>query len=92
VGGAVDAAATLADQVLAADPYAERAHRLAIAAYMQARNRAATAAAVDRLGRGLDDLGARPESTTQILVGNAARWLGSGAPGHHAAGIAMTSR
>ena len=92
VGGAVDAAATLADQVLAADSYAERAHRLAIAAYMQARDRAATAAAVDRLGRVLDDLGARPESTTQILVGNAARWLGPGAPGHHAAGIGMTSR
>ena len=80
VGGAVDAAATLADQVLAADPYAERAHRLAIAAYMQGRDRAATAAAVDRLGRILDDLGARPESTTQILVGNAARWLGPGTP------------
>jgi LuxR family maltose regulon positive regulatory protein len=81
VGGAVDAAATLADQVLTADPYAERAHRLAIAAYMQGRDRAATAAAVDRLGRMLDDLGARPESTTQILVGNAARWLGPAAPG-----------
>ena len=80
VGGAVDAAATLADQVLTADPYAERAHRLAIAAYMQSRDRAATAAAVDRLGRMLDDLGARPESTSQILVGNAARWLGPAAP------------
>jgi hypothetical protein len=76
VGGAVDAAATLADQVLGADPYAERAHRLAVAASMQARDRPATTAAVERLARMLDELGARPESTTQILLRNAARWLG----------------
>ncbi|HET8618982.1 MAG TPA: BTAD domain-containing putative transcriptional regulator, partial [Acidimicrobiales bacterium] len=75
VGGSVDAAATLADQVLAGDPYAERAHRLAVAAYMQGRDRSATQAAVDRLCRVLDDLGARPESTTQILLRNAAQWL-----------------
>ena len=76
VGGAVDAAATLADRVLGADPYAERAHRLAVAAYMQGRDRAATTAAVDRLARMLAELGARPESTTQILLRNAAQWLG----------------
>ncbi len=75
VGGSVDAAATLADQVLACDPYAERAHRLAVAAYMQGRDRSATQAAVDRLGRMLDDLGARPEATTQILLRNATQWL-----------------
>ena len=82
VEGAVDAAATLADRVLGADPYAERAHRLAIAAYMQGRDRAATTAAVDRLSRMLAELGARPESTTQILLRNAAQWLGplTGAP------------
>ena len=62
VGGSVDAAATLADQVLACDPYAERAHRLAVAAYMQGRDRSATQAAVDRLGRMLDDLGAQAGS------------------------------
>ena len=76
VGGVVDAAATLADQVLGADPYAERAHRLAVAAYMQGRDRPATTAAVDRLCRMLAELGARPESTTQILLRNAAQWLG----------------
>jgi LuxR family transcriptional regulator, maltose regulon positive regulatory protein len=83
VGGAVDAAATLADQALGADPYAERAHRLAVAAYMQGRDRAATTAAVDRLSRMLAELGARPESTTQILLRNAAQWLGplTSAPG-----------
>jgi DNA-binding SARP family transcriptional activator len=42
--------------VLACDPYAERAHRLAVAAYTQGRDRSATQAAVDRLGRMLDDL------------------------------------
>lgn len=72
----MDAAATLADQVLGADPYAERAHRPAVAAYMQARDRPATTVAVDRLSRVLDELGARPESTTQILLRNAAQWLG----------------
>jgi LuxR family transcriptional regulator, maltose regulon positive regulatory protein len=76
VGGAVDAAATLADRVLAADPYAERAHRLAVAAYMQGQDRPATAAAVDRLSRMLADLGAPPESMTQIVLRNAAQWLG----------------
>jgi hypothetical protein len=38
--------------------------------------RSATTAAVDRLSRMLDELGARPESTTQILLRNAAQWLG----------------
>jgi DNA-binding SARP family transcriptional activator len=73
VGGAADAAATLAERVLAADPYAERAHRLAVAAALHTRDRTATAAAADRLCRALDDLGADPEPATQILLRNATR-------------------
>jgi LuxR family transcriptional regulator, maltose regulon positive regulatory protein len=75
VGGAVDAATTLAEQVLGADPYVERAHRLAIAAHMQGRDRSATTAAVRRLDRMLAELDAKPETTTQILLRNAAQWL-----------------
>jgi DNA-binding SARP family transcriptional activator len=76
VGGAVDTAAALAAKVLAADPYGERAHRLAVAAHMQARDRSATAAAVDRLAAVLVELGARPEPATEILLRNVAQWLG----------------
>ena len=75
VGGAVDAAATLAGQVLTADPYLERAHRLAIAAHLHGRDRSATANAVERLTTSLDELGARPEAETQILLRNVADWL-----------------
>jgi DNA-binding SARP family transcriptional activator len=75
VGGAADAAATLAARVLASDPYAERAHRLAVAAHMQAGDRSATAAAVDRLDEMLDELGASAEPATQILRRNAGDWL-----------------
>jgi DNA-binding SARP family transcriptional activator len=76
VGGSVDAAATLAERVLGTDPYLERAHRLSIAARMQGRDRSATTAAVERLSVALIELGARPEASTQILLRNAAEWLG----------------
>jgi DNA-binding SARP family transcriptional activator len=75
VGGAVDAAAALAVQALVADPYLERAHRLAIAAHLHGRDRSATATAVERLTTSLDELGARPEAETQILLRNVADWL-----------------
>ncbi len=74
VGGAARAAATLAERVLAADPYDERAHRLAVAAHMQAGDRSATGAAVDRLTGMLAELGAPAEPATQILLRNAADW------------------
>jgi hypothetical protein len=76
VGGATPTAAALAQQVLAADPYLERAHRLAVAAHLQARDRTATLAAVGRLRAMLDELGASPEPATQILLRNVAQWLG----------------
>jgi LuxR family transcriptional regulator, maltose regulon positive regulatory protein len=73
VGGAADAAGRLAERVLAADPYAERAHRLAVAAALYAHDRAATTAAADRLCAALDDLGVDPEEDTRILLRNASR-------------------
>lgn len=76
VGGATPAAASLAQLVLGSDPYLERAHRLAIAAHFQARDRTATLAAAGRLTAVLDELGASPEPATQILLRNAAQWLG----------------
>jgi DNA-binding SARP family transcriptional activator len=75
VGGAAGAAATLAARVLGSDPYAERAHRLAVAAHMQAGDRSATAAAVDRFTGVLAELGAPTEPATQILLRNAGDWL-----------------
>jgi DNA-binding SARP family transcriptional activator len=74
VGGAADAATTLAAQVLASDPYAERAHRLAVAAHMQAGDRSACSASVDRLAGMLAEFGAPAEPATQILLRNAADW------------------
>jgi DNA-binding SARP family transcriptional activator len=76
VGGATPEAATLAHQVLGTDPYLERAHRLAVAAHLQARDRTATQAAAGRLTAMLDELGASPEPETQILLRNAVQWLG----------------
>jgi LuxR family transcriptional regulator, maltose regulon positive regulatory protein len=73
VGGAADTAGRLAERVLAADPYAERAHRLAVAAALHTRDRVATTAAADRLCAALDDLGVDPEPATQILLRNVTR-------------------
>ena len=75
VGGGVDAATALAERALASDPYQERAHRLAIAAHLQGRDRSALTAAVDRLDRTLAELGARPEAATGILLRDAAQRL-----------------
>jgi LuxR family transcriptional regulator, maltose regulon positive regulatory protein len=74
VGGAAPAAATQAQRVLASDPYGERAHRLAVAAHMQAGDRSATSAAVDRLTAMLAELGTPAEPATEILLRNAAVW------------------
>jgi DNA-binding SARP family transcriptional activator len=76
VGGRSAVAAGLAEQVLVADPYLERGHRLAIAAGQQGRDRTGTAAAISRLERVLDELAAHPEPATQIVLRNAAQWLG----------------
>ncbi len=57
-------------------PTSSGRHRLAIAAHLQGRDRTGTAAAVGRLTRVLDELDAHPDPATQILLRNAAQWLG----------------
>jgi LuxR family transcriptional regulator, maltose regulon positive regulatory protein len=76
VGGGLAEAAGCAARALAADPYDERAHRLAIAAPLQGRDRAAATAAIGRLRGGLDELGAEPEESTAMLLRQAEAWLG----------------
>lgn len=76
VTGASDAAVLLAERVHDSDPYDERAHRLAIAATLQARDRSRASAAIHRLNVAMSELGTEPEPTTQMLLRNAARWLG----------------
>ena len=84
----------LAERALTADPYLERAHRLAVAAHLQGRDRSATRAAVARLEAVLAGLGVPPDPATQILLRNAAQWLGpvdlTGAD--HQAGMSAPSR
>jgi DNA-binding SARP family transcriptional activator len=75
VGGSAPAAATLAERALQSDPYGERAYRLAVAAHMQAGDRSATAAEVDRLTAMLAELGAPAEPATEILLRNAGDWV-----------------
>jgi DNA-binding SARP family transcriptional activator len=74
--GEVSRVVACAERALAADPYRERAHRLAIAVSLQARDRAALQQARAHLQATLDDLGVDPEETTQMLLRQAAAWLG----------------
>jgi DNA-binding SARP family transcriptional activator len=76
VAGAPDAAVLLAERIHDSDPCDERAHRLAIAAALQARDRSRAGAAIHRLRTAMAELGTEPEPTTQMLLRNTARWLG----------------
>jgi LuxR family transcriptional regulator, maltose regulon positive regulatory protein len=69
-------AADCAERALAADPFDERAHRLALAAALQCRDRAAAHAALARLLDRLGELGADPDATTAMLLRQAHAWLG----------------
>jgi LuxR family transcriptional regulator, maltose regulon positive regulatory protein len=74
--GAASEASACAEQALAVDAYSEAAHRLLIASAMQRHDRLGVVAAVDRLGRFLDELGVDPEPSTQVLVHQANRRYG----------------
>ena len=76
VAGAPDAATQLAERALDDDPYDERAHRLAIAAALQSRDRSRATAAVEHLHEAVEELGLEPDPTSQMLLHNTARWLG----------------
>jgi DNA-binding SARP family transcriptional activator len=66
--GATAAARDLAQRVLAAEPYAERALRLLLAAATQHRDPAATAEAIDRVRDTLAGLGVAPQPATVVVL------------------------
>ena len=57
-----------AQTVLAADPFVERAHRLAIAAQLQLGDYRAARDAAQRMGEALAEIGAVPTDATKILL------------------------
>jgi LuxR family transcriptional regulator, maltose regulon positive regulatory protein len=91
VGGDVGRATRCAEQSIAADPYDERAHRLAVAANLHAGDRSGTAIAIARLRQALDELGVGPDESTQMLLRRADPWLG-GRPASSGAGTAASPR
>ena len=66
--GDTGAASAAAEQVLAIEPFAEAAHRLAIAAAAHRHDRTRVDAAVERAQRAFDDLGVDPEPSTRMLL------------------------
>jgi len=66
--GATAAARDLAERVLAAEPYAERALRLVLAAETQRRDPAALDDAIRRVRDALAALGLPPEPATQVVL------------------------
>jgi LuxR family maltose regulon positive regulatory protein len=77
VAGRFDDAAGWAERVVRESPYTERAHRLAIAAQLQRRDRHAIAHAVAAMQSMLDELGVDPEPPTAMLLRQAAARLGT---------------
>lgn len=70
------AALACAERILAADPYREQAHRLAIAALHQLDDAGGIRAALRRLDRALAELGVEAEATTDVLRRQARRRCG----------------
>lgn len=68
VAGRFDEVLDSVEKCLAAAPYDERAHRLAIAAHMHRRDRLGVDAAVTRVHGALDEIGAEPETSTRMLL------------------------
>ena len=77
-----DTAGTIgsAEQVLAANPYAERALRLLLAAHVQRGDVARTRAAMRRTTDALGELGLPPQPETEILLRQAGQVVGSFEP------------
>ncbi len=68
VAGRFNRALACAVKCCAADPYDERAHRLAIAANLHRRDRAGVDRAVGALQLALDELGVDPDPATRMLL------------------------
>jgi len=75
-----DAAASfaLADRALSLEPFDARGHRVALAAALRGRRPAQIAAAHQRVGSALRQLGVPPDPPTAILLRQAARWANAG--------------
>ncbi|MGI9596539.1 MAG: BTAD domain-containing putative transcriptional regulator [Acidimicrobiales bacterium] len=69
-----------ADRTRDAAPYSERAHRLAVSALLQLKDRDRLRLRVAALQRLLDELGVEPEASTAMLVARATEFIG--AAGH----------
>jgi LuxR family maltose regulon positive regulatory protein len=76
VAGEAAAAAACARRALAADPWAERAHRLAVAAHTQAGDAPAARTAIEALDKAMHELGVPAEEATERLVRQTARRFG----------------
>jgi LuxR family maltose regulon positive regulatory protein len=76
VAGRFDDAAAWAQRVTKASPYDERAHRLAIAAHLQRRDRDAVAHALHATRHMLGELGVDPEPGTRMLLRQAEVYVG----------------
>jgi DNA-binding SARP family transcriptional activator len=72
VAGRFDEVLDSVERCLAAAPYDERAHRLAIAAHMHRRDRRGLDDAVACVLAAVDDVGAEPEPATRMLLRRAA--------------------
>jgi LuxR family transcriptional regulator, maltose regulon positive regulatory protein len=72
VAGRFDGALQCAERCLSLSPYLERAHRLAIAAQLQRRDRSGLAIAVRKVTDMLADFGVEAEPSTQMLLRRAA--------------------
>jgi DNA-binding SARP family transcriptional activator len=76
VAGRFDESLHCAERSLLASPYAERAHRLAIASHLQRHDHAGLESAVGSTQTMLADLGVEPDDATQMLLRRAVTRLG----------------
>jgi DNA-binding SARP family transcriptional activator len=89
-----DAAASfaLADRALSLEPFDARGHRVALAAALRGRRPAQIAAAHQRVGSALRQLGVPPDPPTAILLRQAARWANAGPAIDHTGKYTMSEK
>jgi ATP/maltotriose-dependent transcriptional regulator MalT/DNA-binding SARP family transcriptional activator len=75
MAGRFERALHCAEKCRAQSPFEERAHRLAIAAQLHRRDHDGLRSAVDALRAALDDLGVKPDASTEMLLRRAQEQL-----------------
>ena len=75
--GRYEEALACVERTLRASPYSERAHRLAISALLQSKDRDRLRVRTGQTRRMLDDLGVDPEPATAMLLARAEEHLGT---------------